>query len=501
MHDVWHHENIILYKVEKILLLLADICYSVGDMSNNFQFKRSKIIATIGPSIDDYDKLVDIIKGGANCIRFNFSHSNNEERTKQMAMIRKASLEVGKPVAILEDLQGPRIRLGMFEGTVTLKAGEEWALVFDKEKLSEREIPLQYDLSKKVKEGERLYIADGRVRSKITKVTPGRIELKITAGGILTQRKGINVPDTDFGGDIITAKDIEDITFGAQAGVDYVALSFVQTAGDIKKLRTLLEQRGSNAKIVAKIETQVSIRDENLEAIIKESDAVMVARGDLAIETSPEIVPIVQQHILRLAQKHSKISIVATQMLASMCFNPAPTRAEVSDIANAVMNGADCVMLSDETASGQFPQEAVDTMKRVIMYTQAHMPREAFAYPEAKTTLEGSISATAVGLAERIDAQAIICETKAGNTAISIANNRPNVPVISITSDEAVARRLCLLYANKSFVRPNGENSGLKLAKELCEEGKLAAGKPVVIVSGKQPGSGSGLDTIRVRVL
>lgn len=464
-------------------------------------FKRAKILATIGPATDSYETIVELIQSGVNGFRLNFSHGTHEERDRQIPWIRKASLEVGKPVAILQDLQGPKIRLGDFEGTVPVKMGDEWTLVYDQPLKGKFELPIQYDLSTKCKVGERLYLFDGKVKSQIIGVKPGRLTVHIENDGVLMQRKGINVPDTTFGGDVLTAKDLKDIAYGADKDIDYVAMSFVQTADDIKKLRALLAKHKSRAKVIPKIETQVAIRDENLEAIIMVSDAVMVARGDLAVETSPEVVPIVQRRILKLAQKHGKISIVATQMLASMQLSPEPTRAEVSDVANAVISGADCLMLSDETANGRYPIETVATMKRVILYTQEHEPFHPLLYSEHNPTLQDSISSAVMTLSHQIGAQAIICETKSGATALSIAAHRPSMPIISITSDARVAQQLCLMYANKSFLKPDGEKAGMQLAQELCDQEILQRGKPVVLVSGRQPGLIGGTDTIRVRIL
>jgi pyruvate kinase len=332
-------------------------------------YKRAKILATIGPASFSYETILGLIRSGANGFRLNFSHGNYEERDQQLEWIRKASAEFGKPVAVLQDLQGPKIRLGDFEGTIAVASGDEWTLVYNKPLKGERELPVQYNLSKKVREGERLSIFDGKIKAQIISVKPNRVTIRVENEGLLLARKGINLPDTDFGGDIITDKDLKDIAYGAHKDFDYVAMSFVQTANDIRKVRKILQKQGSSAKLVAKIETQAAIREENLEGIVMESDAVMVARGDLAVETSAEIVPIVQRRILELTQKHGKIGIVATQMLASMQFNPEPTRAEVSDVANAVITGADCVMLSDETANGRYPVETVATMKRIICYT------------------------------------------------------------------------------------------------------------------------------------
>jgi pyruvate kinase len=464
-------------------------------------FKRAKILATIGPASFSYETILEMLRSGVNGFRLNFSHGSYEERDQQVEWVRKASAEYGKPVTILEDLQGPKIRLGDFEGTIAVAAGDEWTLVYDKPLKGERELPVQYDLTKKVKVGERLYMFDGKIRSQVVAVKPNRVTVGIENEGLLLARKGVNLPDTDFQGDVITPKDLRDIEYGAKKDFDYVGMSFVQTAEDIRKLRKLLEKHHFDAKIVAKIETQAAIREENLEAIVMESDAVMVARGDLAVETSAEIVPIVQRQILELTQKHGKIGIVATQMLASMQFNPEPTRAEVSDVANAVITGADCVMLSDETANGRYPAETVATMKRIIMYTQEHAPVRPLFYSEHNTSLQDAISSAVITLAHQINAQAIVCETKTGTTARSIAAHRPGMPLISVTSNARVAQQLALLYANKSFLRPDGERAGMKLAQELTEKGLLEHGRPVVLVSGRQPGLTGGTDTIRVRIM
>lgn len=470
-------------------------------MASSKNFKRAKILATVGPASADYDTLLALINAGANGLRLNFSHGTQDEHDATLQLVRKASKAIGKPVAVLQDLQGPKIRLGDFEGTVYVKAGEQWTLVYKKPLKNDHELPVQYDIAKKVKIGERLYLFDGKVKSQVVAVAPDRVTIKVENDGVLLQRKGLNLPDTNFHGDVLPQKDLDDIAFGATRDFDYVGMSFVQTADDIKKLRALLHRHGSTAKIIAKIETPSAIREENLEAIIMVSDAVMVARGDLAVETSPEIVPIVQRQILSLAQKHGKISIVATQMLASMQLNPEPTRAEVSDVANAVITGADCVMLSEETAVGKYPIEAVATMKRVIMYTQEHAPVQPYLFDKNQITIQDAISSAAVAVARQVDAQAIFCETKSGVTALGIASCRPGVPIVSVTSNPRVAQQLCLMYGNKSFLRPDGERAGLKVAQKMADEGKLEHTRPVVLVSGRQPGLIGSTDTIKVRIL
>lgn len=466
-------------------------------------FKRAKILATVGPATDSYEKIEAMVKAGVNGFRLNFSHATEEQAIRWAAWVRQASEANKKPVAILQDLQGPKIRLGDFEGKVELHEGQELRLVFKGEYDGADTFPIQYDLSQKVKPGERLYIYDGKVRTTVLGTEDGVVNVRVENNGFVLQRKGINLPDTNFGGDILTPKDLRDIEFGVTQDYDYVALSFVQSADDIKQLKAMLKEKGSEVKVIAKVETPAAIAAENLEEIVKVSDGVMVARGDLAVEASPEVVPIVQRRILALCQQHGKISIVATQMLMSMVDSPEPTRAEVSDIATAVISGADCLMLSEESAMGNYPIEAIATMKRVIVYTQEHEPVRPILYNDEPhgADRQDSISSAVTTLAHQIGAKAIICETKTGATARSIASHRPAMPIVSVTSVPRVAQQLTLLYANKSFLREDGENAGYDLAKELREQDFFDAGSTVVVVSGQQPGVPGNTDTIRVRVL
>ena len=467
-------------------------------------YKRAKILATIGPATDSYEAIESLIKSGVNGIRLNFSHGTQEERLTQIPWIRQAAEAAGKPVAILQDLQGPKIRLGEMEGVINVTAGESWALVFGAETdEAAKRLSVQYDLSLKMKPNEPIFLFDGKVQAVVTEVNQDehRVQITIKNDGILMKRKGINLPETDFGGDILTEKDLSDIAFGAQQDLDFVALSFVQTAADVEHLREILKSHNSDVKIITKVETKSAVRPENLEAIVKASDGVMVARGDLAVEAGAEIVPIVQRQIIALCQKHGKISIVATQMMASMVEASSPTRAEVSDVANAVITGADCLMLSDETAMGRYPTEVIRAMKKVILYTQQNLPFPPRVYENQITDQQDAISSAAVTLAQQIGADAIIAETKSGVTAMSIASHRPSMPIISVTSDRRVAQQLCLMYGNKSFVKEDGEKAGLELAHELRERDFLAPNSKVVLVSGRQPGIVGLTDTIRVRVI
>lgn len=464
------------------------------------KFKRTKIIATIGPATNSYEAILKLIKAGANGIRLNFSHGTNEERVQQIGWIRKAAAEYGKPIAIIQDLQGPKIRLGDFEGIINVQTGQILSFAYDAQE-GTHHIPTQYDLSKKVKRGERLYIYDGKVKTIIDSVKDGVVYARAENDGILIKRKGINLPDTDFGGDVITKKDKEDLAFGSDHDIDYVAQSFIQTAEDVRAMRKIMKNLGMKAKIIAKFETQAAVI--NMQEILEETDVVMIARGDLAVEAPAESVPVLQRQLVGLGLKHAKPTIVATQMLFSMTESPEPTRAEVSDVATAVITGADCVMLSDETANGKYPLESVETMKRVILYTQANSPVKV-VYNDAvepKTTKQAAISDAVISLAEKVEAIAIVAETKSGTTAQQLAARRPPQPIIAVTSDARVAQQLAITYGVKTYVRPDDKMAATKLTNWLRKEKVLKKGDMIVTASGQYPGVVGTTDTIKVRML
>ena len=465
-------------------------------------FKRTKILATVGPITSTPEMLENLILAGVNGLRLNFSHGDYAERTEQIRWIREASAKVGKPVAILQDLQGPKIRLGMLNENTSVVKGDEIILDYAAEH-NGLTFPVQYNLAEKVKVGEPIYIFDGKVRTTVIEITSETaIKLRIENDGTLMSKKGINLPDTDFGGDILTPKDLKDLEYGLTQDIDYVALSFIQSADDINNLRQILVAGGSSAQIIAKIETKAAIELDVMEEIVKASDGIMVARGDLAVEAGAEVVPIVQRRLLALCRKYSKLSIVATQMMASMVDNPEPTRAEVSDVANAVIQGADTVMLSDETANGKYPLETVAAMKKVVLYTQDNAPVAPIHDVIAKNLQLDAISTAAVSLAEQLEVTAIIAETKSGATASNIAAHRPNLPIISVTSEIKVAQQLALSYANRAYIRPDSVEAGYDLAKELKNAGLFGENTvKVIIVSGQQPGVIGLTDTIKVRVL
>jgi pyruvate kinase len=464
-------------------------------------YKRTKIIATLGPSTDSYEAIRRLIEDGANGIRLNFSHGSHNERTIQIKWIRKASKQLKKPVAIIQDLQGPKIRLGEFDDSITVQTGQTLRLGYNADWLETGIIPTQYDLSTKVKCGERLYIFDGKIRTKITNVREGIVYVEAENDGILLKRKGINLPDTDFGGDVITEKDKSDLTYGSTQDIDYVAMSFIQSAADIENMRKLLKKLGSERKIIAKLETKLAI--DNLEDIMKVTDAAMVARGDMAVEVSPEVVPVAQRQIISRGLQYGKPTIVATQMLASMTEAPEPSRAEVSDVATAVYLGADCVMLSDETAIGRYPHEAVKMMKRIIMYSQTHgVVRVTFqGQDEKETTRQLAISRGVISMAHSIHANAIVAETKTGATVLDIASERPDMPIIAVTDSNRTAQQLAIVCNIKSYVRPVSNRAAQKLTDFLQQAQVFKKGDIVVMVSGMHPGIVGTTDTIKIRQL
>ena len=473
-------------------------------------FKRTKILATIGPATNSAELIEQVIMAGVNGCRLNCSHGSNEERDQQIKWIRAAAAKKGRSVAILQDLQGPKIRLGILKDNHLDLTKDDEVILESNERFehdSSLTVPVQYNLAAKVKPGEPLSMFDGKIKCTITDiVSDTAIKVRVENNGFIMSRKGLNLPDTDFGGDILTKKDIADIEYGATQDYDYVSLSFVQSASDIVKLKQMLLSLGSTAKVIAKIETKKAIESEkHLEEIVKAADGIMVARGDMAVEAGAEVVPIIQRKLIALCRAHAKLCIVATQMLSSMVDNPEPTRAEVSDVATAVVQGADTVMLSDETANGKYPLETVKAMKKVILYTQNHSRIAPIAHDPVgeKSQVYDAISSAAARLAETISADVIVCQTASGVTATTMAAQRPNLPIVSVTSNPRVANQLALTYANSAFVRPYSEDFGLNLAKELkgnylqLEDGEKDL--TTVIVSGNRDASGT--DTIKVRTV
>lgn len=479
---------------------------NVGKIKNAVpatQFKRTKIVAAIGPPTDSFDMVDAMIRSGVNAITMNFSHQTYEAAVRQIKWIRKASAEFGKPVAIIQDLAGPKIRLGDFEGFIGVETGQQIRLGYETNYEVTGIIPVQYDLSNKVARGHTMFIYDGKVRTTVQSVKDGVIYARVENDGVLLKRKGINLPDTDFGGDVITVKDKKDLAFGSQQDFDYVAMSFVQTADDIRAMKKIMKNLGYDAKLMAKIETKAAI--ENIVEIIQEVDAVMIARGDLAYEVSPEAVPTLQRRIISLCRQHGKLSVVATQMLSTMTESPEPTRAEVSDVATATILQADALALRDETANGKFPVEAVKMMKRIITHTEVNSPVKSVHFTDdenmAGNRMQQAIARAIIALARQVHATAIVAETRSGGTALAIASERASRPLIAVTSSKKVAQQLSILYGAKTFVRPDGKQQASKLTDWLLKNKVLHTGDVIVTASGMYPGRVGTTDTIKVRVL
>ncbi len=460
----------------------------------------TKILATIGPATSSYELVLELIKSGVNGFRLNFSHGTHKEKGEQIKWVRKAASELGVRVSIVQDLQGPKMRLGDFDGALEVKRGQTLVLEHDADFSQSGHLPTQYDLSTKVKRGERVMLFDGRVISQVSAIKNGEVYVEVQNDGILIKRKGINLPDTDFAGDVITPKDRADLIWGASQDIDYVALSFVQSDEDIKQLRRILSTINFNARIIAKIETKAAI--DNLEDIIKESDLIMIARGDLAVETPAESIPLVQRNIIALGRRYAKPTIVATQMLISMTQEMEPSRAEVSDVATAVLIGADCLMLSEETAAGRYPVEAAKTMQRIISYTESHAPAlVSLDDANLNQSIQDAITEAIIKLTQIVKAKAIVAETKTGSTALSIAARRPSTPLIAVTNLERTAQQLAIVFGLSSFVRPATTKAAVKLTDYLRDTHVFSKGDVIVTVSGQQPGVVGTTDTIKVRML
>ncbi len=470
-------------------------------------FKRTKTLATIGPATDSEEMIDKLIGAGLDNCRLNFSHGSYEKMDEFIGWIRKAAKKHGRHVAIVQDLQGPKIRLGQIKDNyLEINAGDDIILDYAlKEHDGGLTLPVQYNLAAKVKVGDPVYIFDGKIRTHVQEiVSDTAIRLTAENKGFVNSNKGLNLPDTDFGGDIFPEKDIRDLDWGVTRDFDYVAISFIQKAEDIITFRKMLEERGSNAKIIAKIETKNAVMDDqHLEEIVKATDAIMVARGDMGYEVGAEIVPIVQRKLIRMCREHAKICIVATQTMGTMVDNPMPTRAEVSDVANAVIQGADVVMTSEETAMGKYPLETIQEMVKVIKYVQDHAETtEIPQAPQGENPDYDAIAESAAKLAEQLGADTIICQTASGATARAMAAQRPHLPIYSVTPDTRVANQLSLVYANRAYVRDYSPEFGLELAKELKESGELAPKEgrdyvEVVLVSGDKDIIGT--DTIKIR--
>lgn len=465
-------------------------------------FKKTKIIATIGPASSSPQIIRGLIKAGLNVVRLNFSHGTHQERKEQIQTIRTISKQLNRPIAIMADLQGSKFRLGSFEGIKYVKKGE--VVVFSSNINSNGEIPIQFDLAPFISKGERIYVNDGLVEFKVVEKSNGSIKAQAQNEGSFSANKGVNVPDTFIKNTSFTKKDQKDLEFALSQGVDFVALSYVQSVNDLKLPKEIIKKMASQAGIVSKIEKKMAV--ENLEEIIKQSDVVMVARGDLGIEIKASQVPIVQQRIISLARQFQKSVIIATQCLESMIENPRPTRAETSDVANAVLSQVDAVMLSAETASGKYPVETVKTMNEIIHSVEDNVEFHSsiqinWQNIPQESILVSALVSEATTLANRIKAKAIVVATSTGSTAKILASFRPQGRIVATTYNPKVQTQLQMVWGIECLIlkATNSYNSFWKQIIGSIKKNKIVnKGDKVVIVSGSLVGVSGKTDTIKV---
>jgi len=414
--------------------------------------RRAKIVATVGPASAAPDMLKALFLAGVDTFRLNFSHGSQQDHARVHAAIRALEQETKRPIGILMDLQGPKIRIGTFrDQKITVEAGETIRFVLSGSDGDRSAIPLPHpEIFAAVAPGHDLLVDDGRVRVRVTVLGGDFIEAKVIVGGAISNHKGVNLPGTVLDLSPLTPKDRADLEFGLRLGVDWVALSFVQKPSDVIEARSLI---GARAGLMAKIEKPAAL--ERIDDIIRMSDAIMVARGDLGVEIPHEDVPGRQKELVRACRLAVKPVIVATQMLDSMVAAPTPTRAEVSDVATAVYDGADAVMLSAESATGRYPREAVEMMDRIIKSTEQHKMYRSIVeatQPGEEQTPPHAVATAAADLASAIHATAIVAYTSSGTTAARVARKRPSLPILAITPNPEVSRRLCLLWGAHSVL-------------------------------------------------
>lgn len=452
--------------------------------------RKVKIICTMGPACWDEDTISELVSSGMNVARLNFSHGDHESHTRSIDNVRKVEDRLRRPVATLLDTKGPEIRTGMLPNheKIYLESGKEFYLFFEPSEGNEYGVYVDYpDLYKEVSIGQDIFIDDGSILLSVEALDPAAIKCRVLVGGELGEKKGVNVPGANLSVPTLTDKDISDIRWGIEHKVDYIAVSFVRAKEDIIGVRKVLEENSGESKIIAKIETRHSV--ENIDEILAVVDGIMVARGDLGVEMPTEDVPMVQKEIIEKCRSQGKPAIVATQMLDSMIRNPKPTRAEASDVANAVIDGADAVMLSGETASGKYPVESVKIMNKILMRTEENLrewqrtPKIFFNCGE----IADAVSRAARDIAETVNAAAILSLTRSGSTARMVSKYRPDCPVIALTPSFSTWRELALVWGVYPLVCPfttDVEESVSNSLSLVQEEGLIKGGDNVVFTSG-----------------
>jgi pyruvate kinase len=466
----------------------ADAVDASGSANATFRrahVPRTKIVGTLGPSSNTAEVIRSLVDAGLDVARINFSHGTYEQHSHTIATIRAVSEAAGRPVAIMGDLQGPRIRIGDLPSPLELEAGQSIVLVPEDQAQGD-EIPVTYDeLSNDVAPGNRILVNDGLIELVVTAVASPRVTATVVHGGTLSSHKGMNLPGIAVSAPSITDKDKADIAFAVENDLDALALSFVRRAEDIESLRKLIPK---TTVVVAKIEKDVAL--QNIEEILRAADAVMVARGDLGVELPFEEVPIAQKHIISLANRMGRPVITATQMLESMIENPRPTRAEASDVANAILDGTDCVMLSAETAAGAYPRLAVEAMRRIIQEIETKQrPNSARAERRVVSGVntEEAIAAATVAAVRMLDAPLVVVFTKSGFTARIVASHRPTVPILALTDEPRVCRQLSLVWGVVPRLVPTARGYDHMVAmglREALDIGLVTKGDRVLVTAG-----------------
>ncbi|MBX2992983.1 MAG: pyruvate kinase [Bacteroidetes bacterium] len=456
---------------------------------------NTKIVCTLGPSSNSVDMLMRLIQSGVDVVRFNFSHGSHEEHLGTLRNVQDAMKRTGEFITVLQDLQGPKIRIGRFTTPfVELRAGAIFTITTDQTAGDETRVSTTYtNLIKDVHPGDMILLDDGKLRVRVQEVRGTNVQCEVIVGGTLSANKGINLPNVAVSTPSLTEKDLRDLDFGIKNDVDYIALSFVRTAEDIRQLRKAIIGRIEKNRflpIVAKIEKPQAVA--NIDEIIAEADAIMIARGDLGVELPPEDVPMLQKKIIRKCSAAGKPVIIATQMLESMINNPTPTRAEANDVANGVVDGADAVMLSGETSVGKYPLEAVQMMHRIITKVeseQLNTQRILDHIPHGVSSRHDALGRAACVLAEQMNASAIVCVTHSGKTARVVSRYRPRTRILAVTDRSKIMRRLNLIWGVHGIAIDTLEQDSDKALKQIQERllnlGLIQRGEYIVLLAGQ----------------
>ena len=462
--------------------------------------KKTKIVCTLGPSSNTPEIIEKMIKAGMNVARFNFSHGSHEEHKQRIDMVRAASQKLGIPVALLLDTKGPEIRLGKFKnGSIMMEAGKDFTLTARDIEGDETIASMNYkELPQDVKAGDHILLSDGLVNLEVVSVDGEDIHTKILNSGKMSDRKRVAVPGIAINLPAVSETDADDIEFGCRMNMDWIAASFIQRGKDVLTIRKILEKHDSHMKIISKIECQAAVN--NIDDIIKMSDGIMVARGDLGVE-----VPMLQKVLIHKCQAAGKPVITATQMLESMCNNPRPTRAETSDVANAILDGTDAIMLSGETAGGLYPVEAVETMARVATFTESNFTPKSYEDVDAEsTTTTESIGKAVVKIAKDLHAAAIIASTERGGTAQMISKFRPACPIVAVSPHEAIVRRLQLNWGVQAVTGKEANDTDAVVDNAIfaaLDNDLIKAGDLVVLTAGVPVAKAGSTNMIRVQVV